>query len=66
MDGCKVISDMDCTNVGNQATRYGVATVNGENTYLTESTRTPAATLIDGKRWSHACRDERLAPIRLR
>ena len=49
MDGCKVISDMDCTNVGNQATRYSVATFNGENTYLTESTSTPAATRIDGK-----------------
>ena len=49
MDGCKVNSDMDCTNVGKQAARYSVATFNGENTYLTEGTRTPAATRIDGK-----------------
>ena len=57
---------MDCTDVGKQATRLSVATLDGENTYLTESSRTPAATRMDCKWWGRACRDERLAPIQLR
>ena len=56
---------MDCDIVGKQANGCGVTTFDGKNAYLTEGTSTQGAPRIDGKWWGRACRDERVAPIRL-